>query len=358
MRQIVSFGGGGFSMESGNPLLDEFVLDLTGKARARRSASCPRPAVTPTTTWSASIATFRRRAASPSHVSLFRRERAPVEPREHLLSQDLIYVGGGSVTSLLGVWRAHGIDRDPARVLGAPASSSAGSRRARCAGSPRAISTFHGPARADRGARLPALDQHRPLLERARPARGAVRRAARRDVAGLRRRRRRGAAFRRRRRRPGGRLAAERPRLSGRAPPWPRGHDPARDPLPRRRGVRAAGPPAGAGRAPSRCWSPRERVGARRLAGAAALAHDPRPGRARVHAQARQRGDPRLHAGARRRGRAARLPAADREWRPGGADRGLPRRVSDARRAGSRTCRCSGSRPSRSTSSGICSPRT
>ena len=33
MRQIVTFGGGGFSMEAGNPLLDEFVLELTGKAR-------------------------------------------------------------------------------------------------------------------------------------------------------------------------------------------------------------------------------------------------------------------------------------------------------------------------------------
>ena len=28
----------------------------------------------------------------------------------HLLAQDLVYVGGGSVVSLLGVWRAHGLD--------------------------------------------------------------------------------------------------------------------------------------------------------------------------------------------------------------------------------------------------------
>ena len=32
--------------------------------------------------------------------------------REHLLKQDMIYVGGGSILSLLGVWRAHGIDED------------------------------------------------------------------------------------------------------------------------------------------------------------------------------------------------------------------------------------------------------
>jgi peptidase E len=110
MRQIVTFGGGGFSMEAGNPLLDEFVLELTGRPR-------PRVCFLPTASGDADhyiVRFYRHFQASrcdPSHLSLFRRERAPAEPREHLLSQDLIYVGGGSVTSLMGVWRAHGIDR-------------------------------------------------------------------------------------------------------------------------------------------------------------------------------------------------------------------------------------------------------
>jgi peptidase E len=30
--------------------------------------------------------------------------------REHLLGRDVIYVGGGSVVSMLGAWRAHGLD--------------------------------------------------------------------------------------------------------------------------------------------------------------------------------------------------------------------------------------------------------
>ena len=49
----------------------------------------------------------------PSHVSLFRRDKGAglgCDLAEHLLDQDLIYVGGGSVVSLLGVWRAHGLD--------------------------------------------------------------------------------------------------------------------------------------------------------------------------------------------------------------------------------------------------------
>jgi peptidase E len=31
------------------------------------------------------------------------------DPRAHLLAQDLVYVGGGSLVSLLGTWGAHGI---------------------------------------------------------------------------------------------------------------------------------------------------------------------------------------------------------------------------------------------------------
>ena len=35
LRQIVAFGGGGFSMEKGNTLLDDYVLSLTRKERPR-----------------------------------------------------------------------------------------------------------------------------------------------------------------------------------------------------------------------------------------------------------------------------------------------------------------------------------
>jgi len=109
-RQIVTFGGGGFSMEAGNPLLDDFVLALTGKRR-------PRVCFVPTASGDADhyIVRFYRAFGSdrcePSHLSLFRRHRTPFDPSDHLLSRDLIYVGGGSVASMLGVWRAHGIDR-------------------------------------------------------------------------------------------------------------------------------------------------------------------------------------------------------------------------------------------------------
>jgi peptidase E len=108
LRQVVAFGGGGFSQESGNPLLDDYVLGLTGTAN-------PRVCFLPTASGDADhyivrfYNAFRDRART-SHISLFRRERGASDVRSHLLSQDLIYVGGGSLISLLGVWRAHGID--------------------------------------------------------------------------------------------------------------------------------------------------------------------------------------------------------------------------------------------------------
>src|SRR3712207_3299053 len=91
--QVVAFGGGGFSMEAGNPLLDDYVLGLTGRKR-------PRVCFLPTASGDADhyIVRFYRafgERCETSHVSSFRRDRGAPDPREHLLAQDLIYVGGG-----------------------------------------------------------------------------------------------------------------------------------------------------------------------------------------------------------------------------------------------------------------------
>jgi dipeptidase E len=110
--QIVALGGGGFSMEQGNPLLDDYVLSLTGAAR-------PRVCFLPTASGDADhyVVRFYRRfspGCEASHVSLFRRDQGTGGVEDdlatHLLAQDLIYVGGGNVVSMLGAWRAHGLD--------------------------------------------------------------------------------------------------------------------------------------------------------------------------------------------------------------------------------------------------------
>jgi peptidase E len=98
-------------MEPDNPLIDAYLLDLARERRER-----PRVCFLPTASGDADhyIVRFYRHfgaaGCEPSHVSLFRRDPAAPDPCAHLLDQDLIYVGGGSVISMLGAWRAHGID--------------------------------------------------------------------------------------------------------------------------------------------------------------------------------------------------------------------------------------------------------
>ncbi len=99
-------------MEAGNTLLDDHVLAATGVAR-------PKVCFIPTASGDADhyVVRFYREFAArtdASHLSLFRRDRGggavEGDVESHLLAQDLIYVGGGSVLSLLGAWKAHGVD--------------------------------------------------------------------------------------------------------------------------------------------------------------------------------------------------------------------------------------------------------
>ena len=149
---IVAFGGGGFSMERENRLLDDYVLSLASRAR-------PQVCFLPTASGDADhyvVRFYRRFSASceASHVSLFRRDQGTggVEDdlANHLLAQDVIYVGGGNVVSMLGAWRAHGLDAVLARawrqgiVLCGPSAGSLCWFRD-------ALSAFHGASQRVRG---------------------------------------------------------------------------------------------------------------------------------------------------------------------------------------------------------------
>ena len=71
---------------------------------------------------------FRGWSVDVTHLSLFTQPNA--DPRELLLGQDVIWVGGGSVANLLAVWRAHGVDElmreawDAGTVLGGVSAGS------------------------------------------------------------------------------------------------------------------------------------------------------------------------------------------------------------------------------------------
>jgi dipeptidase E len=105
-RNIVALGGGGFSDD--DPWLDDFILELAASAR-------PKICFLPTATGDSDsyivrfYEAFSGRDCEPSHVKLFAAPDARVV-REHLLTRDVIYVGGGNTANMLAVWRLHGVE--------------------------------------------------------------------------------------------------------------------------------------------------------------------------------------------------------------------------------------------------------
>lgn len=107
-RRIVAMGGGGFTMQDRSSALDQMILTLTGVA-------CPKICFLPTASGDGRDQTtrfyerFSGWPCEPSVLSLFHLGRDRIDPRAHLLAQDAIYVGGGSMRNMLAVWREHGV---------------------------------------------------------------------------------------------------------------------------------------------------------------------------------------------------------------------------------------------------------
>ncbi|HSZ03736.1 MAG TPA: peptidase E [Solirubrobacteraceae bacterium] len=108
-RQIFAMGGGGFTMEPTNPLLDDFVLSLADVGEPR-ILFLPTASGDTTSLINAFKARFTERACLPEHLSLFNLRQTTRPLEEIVLSQDIVYVGGGSMRNLLALWHAHGID--------------------------------------------------------------------------------------------------------------------------------------------------------------------------------------------------------------------------------------------------------
>jgi dipeptidase E len=102
-------GGGGFTMQDRSTALDRLVLELTGR-------QLPRICFLPTASGvqREQVRAFHERFGGwpcrCSVLSLFHLGRERVDPVAHLLAQDAIYVGGGSMRNMLAIWREHGID--------------------------------------------------------------------------------------------------------------------------------------------------------------------------------------------------------------------------------------------------------
>jgi peptidase E len=109
--RILALGGHDFSFRPPDRAVSELLLRLATERAGGRPKICILPTASGDTSEQIGrfYAAFGERPCEPSDLSLFRLGRRPMALRDHLLAQDLVYVGGGSLVNLLAVWEAHEI---------------------------------------------------------------------------------------------------------------------------------------------------------------------------------------------------------------------------------------------------------
>ncbi|SOC35209.1 Type 1 glutamine amidotransferase-like domain-containing protein [Ureibacillus acetophenoni] len=107
MRQIIALGGGGFSMEPDNLVLDQYILKQSNKEN-------PKICFIPTASGDSEgyitrfYESFNTLPCEASHLSLFKPPTKDLEG--FILEKDILYVGGGNTKNLLALWKEWGLD--------------------------------------------------------------------------------------------------------------------------------------------------------------------------------------------------------------------------------------------------------
>ena len=107
-KNIVAIGGGGFGRYLGSLEIEKYIISLINKKR-------PKICFIPTASGDSSLyklnfyRAFSKLDCITSHIDFFSRTE---NLKEKVLTQDIIYVGGGNTKSMLAVWKEwdlHGI---------------------------------------------------------------------------------------------------------------------------------------------------------------------------------------------------------------------------------------------------------
>ncbi len=106
-RQVIAMGGGGFSMEPKNPLLDKYIIS---QARKQNPSVCFLAHATDDAVRYVFnfFKAFTHLDVKPTFLSLFTPHTSDIE--SFLMQQDVIYVGGGNTKSMLALWREWNLD--------------------------------------------------------------------------------------------------------------------------------------------------------------------------------------------------------------------------------------------------------
>ena len=100
-KNIVAIGGGGFGRSLGTLEIEKYIISLTSKKR-------PKICFIPTASGDSSLyklnfyRAFSKLDCITSHIDFFSRTE---NLEEKVLTQDIIYVGGGNTKSMLAVWK-------------------------------------------------------------------------------------------------------------------------------------------------------------------------------------------------------------------------------------------------------------
>ena len=106
-KQIIAIGGGGFGRNSSSNSIEEYIINLSEKVS-------PRICFLPTATGDSDTyivrfySVFTPLNCIPTHIDFFKRT---IDIDEHIMNQDIIFVGGGNTKSMLAVWSDWGMNK-------------------------------------------------------------------------------------------------------------------------------------------------------------------------------------------------------------------------------------------------------
>jgi peptidase E len=107
-RHVLAIGGGMLMPRDSAPLQVKYAMELTGRPRPKLCVLNTAVGDDP----GAYLRVYDRLAETPArvrHLALFPMPNV-ADPEDLLMSQDVIFVGGGSVANMVAVWRVHRID--------------------------------------------------------------------------------------------------------------------------------------------------------------------------------------------------------------------------------------------------------
>ena len=99
-KHIVAIGGGGFGRNNISYLIEKYILELSDKI-------CPKICFLPTATGDDDTyivrfyTIFNQLNCKPSHIEFFKRT---TNIKNHIMDQDVVFVGGGNTKSMLAIW--------------------------------------------------------------------------------------------------------------------------------------------------------------------------------------------------------------------------------------------------------------